>query len=177
VLPDFFAGTDLPVRAVLPELLAALDTGGATVLVAPPGSGKTTLVPLALAGRVSGRVVVAEPRRVAARARRMAALVGGEVGGAVGYSVRGDSRCAPSTRVEVVTTGLLVARLRRDPELPDVGAVILDECHERHLDSDLALAFTVDVVHAEKYVGAGQGRFGFEYRSCSFRGVLLAHRH
>lgn len=145
--PDVCAGTDLPVRAVLPALLAALDPGGVAVLVAPPGSGKTTLVPLALAGRVPGRIVVAEPRRVAARAaaRRMAALVGGDVGGAVGYSVRGDTRAGPSTRVEVVTTGLLVARLQRDPELPGVGAVILDECHERHLDSDLALAFTVDV--------------------------------
>ena len=145
--PDVSAGADLPVRAVLPALLAALDQHGAAVLVAPPGSGKTTLVPLALADRVSGRIVVAEPRRVAARAaaRRMAALVGGEVGGAVGYSVRGDTRVSPATRVEVVTTGLLVARLQRDPELPGVGAVILDECHERHLDSDLALAFAVDV--------------------------------
>lgn len=145
--PDVCAGTDLPVRAVLPELLAALDQGGVAVLVAPPGSGKTTLVPLALADRIPGRIVVAEPRRVAARAaaRRMAALVGGDVGDVVGYSVRGDTRAGPSTRVEVVTTGLLVARLQRDPELPGVGAVILDECHERHLDSDLALAFTVDV--------------------------------
>jgi ATP-dependent helicase HrpB len=149
VLPDsdLSPGADLPVRAVLPAVLSALDTYGSGVLVAPPGSGKTTLVPLALADRVPGRIVVAEPRRVAARAaaRRMAALVGGDVGGAVGYSVRGDSRTGPSTRVEVVTTGLLVARLQRDPELPGVGAVILDECHERQLDSDLALAFTVDV--------------------------------
>src|SRR2546423_7651519 len=145
--PDISADADLPVRAVLPALLAALDGGGAAVLVAPPGSGKTTLVPLALAGRSAGRIVVAEPRRVAVRAaaRRMAALIGGDVGDAVGYSVRGDTRSGPSTRVEVVTTGLLVARLQRDPELPGVDAVILDECHERHLDSDLALAFAVDV--------------------------------
>ena len=145
--PETSPGTDLPVRAVLPSVLAALDDSGAAVLVAPPGSGKTTLVPLALAGRVPGRIIVAEPRRVAARAaaRRMAALIGGEVGAAVGYSVRGDSRVGRTTRVEVVTTGLLVARLQRDPELPGVGAVILDECHERHLDSDLALAFAVDV--------------------------------
>src|SRR5204862_3964793 len=81
--PDLPAGVDLPVRAVLPAVLAAVAAGGTAVLVAPPGSGKTTLVPLAVAGRVPGRVVVAEPRRVAARAaaRRMAALVGGEVGG------------------------------------------------------------------------------------------------
>jgi ATP-dependent helicase HrpB len=141
------AGSDLPVREVLPALLAALDRAGTAVLVAPPGAGKTTLVPLAVAGRVPGRVVVAEPRRVAARAaaRRMAALIGGSVGDAVGYSVRGDSRSGAATRVEVVTTGLLVARLQRDPELPGVDAVILDECHERHLDSDLALAFALDV--------------------------------
>jgi ATP-dependent helicase HrpB len=145
--PDLPAGVDLPVRAVLPAVLAAVTAGGTAVLVAPPGSGKTTLVPLAVAGRVPGRVVVAEPRRVAARAaaRRMAALVGGEVGAEVGYSVRGESRCGPATRVEVVTTGLLVARLQRDPDLPGVGAVLLDECHERQLDADLALAFTIDV--------------------------------
>jgi ATP-dependent helicase HrpB len=145
--PEVSPDADLPVRAVLPELLAALESPGVAVLVAPPGAGKTTLVPLAVAGQVTGRVVVAEPRRVAARAaaRRMATLVGGEVGGAVGYSVRGDSRTGPATRVEVVTTGLLVARLQRDPELAGVAAVMLDECHERHLDSDLALAFTTDV--------------------------------
>ncbi|HYN96578.1 MAG TPA: helicase-related protein, partial [Pilimelia sp.] len=149
MLPDLDAlgGPDLPVRSVLPALRAALTEAGAAVLVAPPGSGKTTLVPLALAGDFPGRVIVAEPRRVAARAaaRRMAALVGDEVGGLVGYSVRGDSRHGPATRVEVVTTGLLVARLHADPELPGVSAVILDECHERQLDADLALAFGVDV--------------------------------
>jgi ATP-dependent helicase HrpB len=145
--PGASAGSDLPVRDALPALLAAIGRAGAAVLVAPPGAGKTTLVPLAIAGRVPGRVVVAEPRRVAARAaaRRMAALVGGTVGDAVGYAVRGESRSGAATRVEVVTTGLLVARLQRDPELPGVDAVILDECHERHLDSDLALAFALDV--------------------------------
>ncbi|GAB7190420.1 ATP-dependent helicase HrpB [Kineococcus sp. NUM-3379] len=140
-------GTDLPVRAVLPDLLGALAADGAAVLVAPPGTGKTTLVPLALAGAVAGAVVVAEPRRVAARAaaRRMAALLGEDVGGRVGYSVRGDSRRSAATRVEVVTTGVLLRRLQRDPELPGVAAVVLDEVHERHLDADLALAFAVDV--------------------------------
>ncbi|MBT8226617.1 MAG: ATP-dependent helicase HrpB [Dactylosporangium sp.] len=139
--------TDLPVRAVLAELLTAVHSAGTAVLVAPPGTGKTTLVPLALAGAVTGRVLVAEPRRVAARAAaaRMAELVGGPVGAAVGYSVRGERRVRASTRVEVVTTGLLVARLQRDPDLPGVDAVVIDECHERHLDSDLALAFAVDV--------------------------------
>jgi ATP-dependent helicase HrpB len=132
---------------VLPALDTALTRAGTAVLVAPPGTGKTTLVPLAVAGRVPGRVVVAEPRRVAARAaaRRMAALLGEPVGGSVGYSVRGDSRRSDATRVEVVTTGLLVRRLQADPELPGVSAVVLDECHERQLDTDLALAFTLDV--------------------------------
>jgi ATP-dependent helicase HrpB len=145
--PDAGRGTDLPVRGVLRQLLAALDTAGAAVLVAPPGTGKTTLVPLAMADRFAGRIVVAEPRRVAARAaaRRMASLLGEEVGGSIGYTVRGETRVGPATRVEVVTTGILVRRLQRDPDLPGTGAVVLDECHERHLDSDLALAFCVDV--------------------------------
>jgi len=137
---------DLPVRAALPELTAALGERGAAVLVAPPGTGKTTLVPLALAGSLDGRVLVAEPRRVAVRAaaQRMAWLLGEPVGGRIGYAIRGERRTGPGTRVEVVTTGLLVARLQRDPELAGVGAVVLDECHERHLDTDLALAFAVD---------------------------------
>ncbi|MFC3990232.1 ATP-dependent helicase HrpB [Actinoplanes siamensis] len=136
---------DLPVRDLLPEVSATLSGAGAAVLVAPPGTGKTTLVPLALAG--DGRVLVAEPRRVAARAaaRRMAALLGEQVGERVGYAVRGDRRVSRRTVVEVVTTGLLVRRLQRDPELAGATAVILDECHERHLDSDLALAFLVEV--------------------------------
>ncbi|SCF27603.1 ATP-dependent helicase HrpB [Micromonospora viridifaciens] len=137
---------DLPVRAVLPALAEALRAAGTAVLVAPPGTGKTTLAPLAVAGEVAGRVVVAEPRRVAARAaaHRMAALLGERVGGRIGYAVRGERRVGPDTRVEVVTTGLLVRRLQHDPELPGVGAVLLDECHERQLDADLALAFSVD---------------------------------
>ncbi|MCM3882195.1 DEAD/DEAH box helicase, partial [Frankia sp. R82] len=158
MLPDLtVAGADLPVRAALPALVAALTAhdqhgsggaGGAAVLVAPPGTGKTTLVPLALADHVPGRVLVVEPRRIAVRAaaRRMASLAGGrEVGGAVGYTIRGERRAGPSTRVEVVTTGVLVRRLQRDPELPGTDAVILDECHERSLDADLALAFLLDV--------------------------------
>ncbi|MER5701510.1 ATP-dependent helicase HrpB [Micromonospora sp. NPDC002296] len=136
---------DLPVRPVLPALLDALRAAGGAVLVAPPGTGKTTLAPLAVAGAVAGRVVIAQPRRVAARAaaHRMAALLGERVGDRIGYAVRGERRVGPATRVEVVTTGLLVRRLHHDPELPGVGAVLLDECHERQLDADLALAFTV----------------------------------
>ncbi|MBO4163390.1 ATP-dependent helicase HrpB [Micromonospora antibiotica] len=137
---------DLPVRPALPPLLRALTGTGSAVLVAPPGTGKTTLAPLAVADGVPGRVLVAQPRRVAARAaaRRIADLLGERVGDRVGYAVRGDRRVGPATRIEVVTTGLLVRRLLRDPELPGVDAVLLDECHERQLDADLALAFTVE---------------------------------
>ncbi|MEH1056570.1 ATP-dependent helicase HrpB [Micromonospora sp. CPCC 206171] len=136
----------LPVSPVLPALVAALAEAGGAVLVAPPGTGKTTLAPFAVADRVDGRVVVAQPRRLAARAaaRRMADLLGERVGGRVGYAVRGERRVGPGTRIEVVTTGLLVRRLHHDPELPGVGAVLLDEVHERQLDADLALAFAVD---------------------------------
>ncbi|WP_329624074.1 ATP-dependent helicase HrpB [Streptomyces sp. NBC_01255] len=141
----------LPVRHAVPELLTALAERGTAVLHAPPGTGKTTLVPLALAGLIGDgpkrRVLVAEPRRMAVRAaaRRMAWLLGEEVGGTVGFSVRGERRVGPATRIEVVTTGLLLQRLQRDPELAGVDVVLLDECHERHLDADTALAFLVDV--------------------------------
>ncbi|MCX4980238.1 ATP-dependent helicase HrpB [Streptomyces sp. NBC_00572] len=141
----------LPVRHAVPELLAALDRRGTAVLSAPPGTGKTTLVPLALAGLIGDgprrRVLVAEPRRMAVRAaaRRMAWLLGEEVGSTVGFSVRGERRTGPSTRVEVVTTGILLQRLQRDQELAGVDVVLLDECHERHLDADTAMAFLVDV--------------------------------
>ncbi|MEU4250969.1 ATP-dependent helicase HrpB [Amycolatopsis sp. NPDC026612] len=138
---------DLPVRSVLPDVLAALEAHGTAVLVAPPGTGKTTLVPLALASDGTGRVVVAEPRRLAARAAaaRMAAILGEPVGETVGYAVRGDRKVSARTRIEVVTSGLLVRRVQGDPELPGVSTVLLDECHERHLDADLLLALLLDV--------------------------------
>lgn len=141
----------LPVRSALPDLTAALDGPGTAVLVAPPGTGKTTLVPLVLAGLVGGgparRVVVAEPRRIAARAaaRRMAWLLGEKPGVSVGHTVRGERVVGPHTRVEVVTTGVLLQRLQRDQELAGVDVVVLDECHERHLDADTAAAFLWDV--------------------------------
>ncbi|WP_410644126.1 ATP-dependent helicase HrpB [Amycolatopsis sp. lyj-346] len=138
---------DLPVRSVLPDVVAALAERGTAVLVAPPGTGKTTLVPLALAAAAEGRVVVAEPRRLAARAAaaRMAAILGEPVGETVGYAVRGDRKVSARTRIEVVTSGLLVRRVQGDPELPGVSTVLLDECHERHLDADLLLALLLDV--------------------------------
>ncbi|CAM5672501.1 ATP-dependent helicase HrpB [Streptomyces purpurascens] len=141
----------LPVRGALPALDDALEGHGTAVLVAPPGTGKTTLVPLALAGLLGEgperRVIVAEPRRIAARAaaRRMAWLLGEKPGGSVGYTVRGERVVGRHTRVEVVTTGVLVQRLQRDQELTGVDVVVLDECHERHLDADTAAAFLWDV--------------------------------
>ena len=141
----------LPVREALPGLTGALDERGTAVLVAPPGTGKTTLVPLALAGLLGEgprrRVVVAEPRRIAARAaaRRMAWLLGEKPGGSVGFTVRGERVAGPHTRVEVVTTGVLLQRVQRDQELSGVDVVVLDECHERHLDADTTAAFLWDV--------------------------------
>ncbi|MFI0348840.1 ATP-dependent helicase HrpB [Actinomadura sp. 9N407] len=145
---------DLPVRAAVPALIAALAGRGVAVLSAPPGTGKTTFVPLALAGLVpdlppgpgpAGKVIVVEPRRLAARAaaRRMAWSLGERVGRSVGVTVRGEHR--PGSLIEVVTTGVLLQRLQREPELDGVATVILDECHERHLDADTALAFMLDV--------------------------------
>ncbi|MFF7456652.1 ATP-dependent helicase HrpB [Kitasatospora sp. NPDC008115] len=146
------AWRELPVRSALPALAEALEEHGAAVLAAPPGTGKTTLVPLALAGLLDSgapvrRVLVAEPRRLAVRAaaRRMAWLLGSTVGAEVGFTVRGERRVGPDTVVEVVTTGVLLQRLQRDQELTGVDVVVLDECHERHLDADTALAFLLDV--------------------------------
>jgi ATP-dependent helicase HrpB len=133
---------DLPIVAVLPELTSKLREHGTAILVAPPGTGKTTVVPLVL----DGRVIVAEPRRLAARAAaaRMASLLGEPVGRTVGYAVRGDRKTSKDTRIEVVTSGLLVRRIQHDPELSGVDIVLLDECHERHLDADLLLALLND---------------------------------
>ncbi|WP_141746039.1 helicase-related protein, partial [Streptomyces sp. EN27] len=141
----------LPVRTAVPALRHALDDRGVAVLCAPPGTGKTTLVPLALAGLTGEgpvrRVLVAEPRRIAARAaaRRMAWLLGERPGERVGFTVRGERVVGRGTVVEVVTTGVLLQRLQRDQELSGVDAVIIDECHERHLDADTVAAFLLDV--------------------------------
>lgn len=136
----------LPIDDALPALLSALATGTDAVLQAPPGAGKTTRVPLALLDQpwaASGRIIMLEPRRLAARgaARRMAQMLGEEVGQTVGYRVRMDSRVSAATRIEVVTEGIFLRRLQSDPSLDGVSAVLFDEFHERSLDADLALAF------------------------------------
>lgn len=137
----------LPIDAILPELISALQKAGRAVLQAPPGAGKTTRVPLALLPEVAGRILMLEPRRLAARAaaERMAQTLGEDVGATVGYRVRGDSAVGPDTRIEVVTEGILTRMLQDDPELPGIGAVIFDEFHERSLNADLGLALTWEV--------------------------------
>jgi ATP-dependent helicase HrpB len=140
----------LPVTEALPDLLATLDDGRPAVLVAPPGAGKTTLVPLALLDapwRGDGRILMLEPRRLATRAAaaRMAALLGEAVGGTIGYRTRLDAAASAATRVEVVTEGLLLRRLQADPGLEGVACVILDEVHERSVEADLALALCLDL--------------------------------
>ncbi|MCX7644031.1 MAG: ATP-dependent helicase HrpB [Rhodobacteraceae bacterium] len=136
--------TPLPIEAALPELLGALRAAGRAVLQAPPGAGKTTRVPLALleAGLAPGRIVMLEPRRLAARAaaERMAEMLGEAAGGTVGYRIRGETRSSAATRIEVVTEGILTRMLQSDPALEGVGAVLFDEFHERSLHADLGLA-------------------------------------
>jgi ATP-dependent helicase HrpB len=142
--------TGLPVEEALPALRAALSEGSSAVLVAPPGAGKTTLVPLVLreeAWARGGKLLVLEPRRVAARAaaRRMAESLGESLGQTIGLATRLDRAHSAATRVEVVTEGLLVRRMQSDPGLEGVAAVIFDEAHERHLDTDLGLALCLDL--------------------------------
>ncbi|MGL6181985.1 MAG: DEAD/DEAH box helicase, partial [Aestuariivirga sp.] len=139
-----------PVDAIVPQLGAALSRGRAALLVAEPGAGKTTRVPLLLLDQpwLDGRkIVMLEPRRLAARAaaRRMAETLGEDVGGTVGYAVRLDRKISARTRIEVVTEGILTRRLQTDPELSGVGLVIFDEFHERSLDGDFGLALTLDI--------------------------------
>ncbi|MGD9703879.1 MAG: ATP-dependent helicase HrpB [Acidimicrobiia bacterium] len=143
------SGTAASLDAALPALRSALaPEGGSAVLVAPPGTGKTTIVPLALLDEpwaATGRILVLEPRRLATRAaaRRMAWLRGEEVGDTVGFRTRDERRVGPRTRIEVVTEGILTRRLQRDPELPGVALVVFDEVHERNLQTDLGMAFAL----------------------------------
>jgi ATP-dependent helicase HrpB len=163
----------LPVDAILPEMIASLKRSPNLVIEAPPGAGKTTRVPPALLEIVSGEVVVLEPRRIAARlaARRVAWEIGEPVGQTIGYQVRFEEAVSSRTRVRFVTEGVLTRRLLSDPTLKGVGAVVLDEFHERHLESDLALALlkrlqqtrtdlriivmsaTLDTSHVAEYLG------------------------
>ena len=141
---------NLPVTEALPRLLDALRAGSSAVLVAPPGAGKTTLVPLALLDetwRGDGRILLLEPRRLAARAsaRRMAELLGEEPGGTIGYAMRMESKVGPKTRILVVTEGVLARMILDDPELAGISAVLFDEFHERSLDGDFGLALALDV--------------------------------
>ena len=142
----------LPIDDVLPQVITALRGAGRVVLQAPPGAGKTTRVPLAMldANLTKGRILMLEPRRLAARAaaERMAATLGQEVGQTVGYRVRGASAISKDTRIEVVTEGILTRMLQGDPDLPGVGAVIFDEFHERSLNADLGLALCLEVAGA-----------------------------
>src|SRR5687768_6049368 len=139
----------LPIEDGIGDLRAALADRGAAVLQAPPGTGKSTVVPLRLLDEpwLAGRIVMLEPRRLATRAtaRRMAHLLGEEVGATVGYRTRDERRVGRDARVEVVTEGILTRRLQQDPSLPGTAVVIFDEVHERNLSADLALALTLDV--------------------------------
>src|SRR5215470_1457022 len=139
----------LPIDAALPELTAALRARNAAVLVAPPGAGKTTRVPLVLAEEpwAKGTILVLEPRRLAARAAaaRMASTLAEPVGATVGYRVRLGSKVSRTTRIEVVTEGIFTRRLLDDPMLAGVAALLFDEFHERSLDADLGLALALDV--------------------------------
>ncbi len=139
---------DLPIIDVLPEVRAALARTGAAVLIAPPGAGKTTAIAPDLIGEdwCSGQIILTSPRRVAARAaaERMAEMLGEKPGETVGYMTRLDSKVSGRTRILIVTEAILVNRLVDDPELPGVSAILFDEAHERHLDSDLGLALALE---------------------------------
>lgn len=144
--------TRLPIDDAIPELLNALKANGRAVLQAPPGAGKTTRVPLAMleAGLCDGKIIMLEPRRLAARAaaERMAETLGQRAGETVGYRVRGDAKTSKTTQIEVVTEGILTRMLQSEPDLPGVGAVIFDEFHERSLNADLGLALCLEVTGA-----------------------------
>ncbi|MEC8195158.1 MAG: ATP-dependent helicase HrpB, partial [Pseudomonadota bacterium] len=144
--------TQLPIHDALAPLISALRDTGRAVLQAPPGAGKTTVVPLAMleANLTKGRILMLEPRRLAARAaaERMAQTLGETAGQTVGYRVRGESKTSQFTRIEVVTEGILTRMIQSDPELSGIGAVIFDEFHERSLNADLGLALCLEICDA-----------------------------
>ena len=150
-LPGSYNGRmEFPIAPLLPAIGTSLATHPRLVLEAPPGAGKTTQVPLALldASWLAGRrIVMLEPRRVAARsaAMFMAGQLGEEVGQTVGYRIRFENRVSARTRIEVVTEGILTRMIQDDPELEGIGALLLNEFHERHLAADLGLALALDV--------------------------------
>ncbi|MGH7247973.1 MAG: DEAD/DEAH box helicase, partial [Pseudomonadota bacterium] len=140
----------LPIDAALPDLTAALRANNAAVLVAPPGAGKTTRAPLALAAEEwakARRILVLEPRRLAARAaaQRMAQTLGERVGDTVGLRVRFGSKISRRTRIEIITEGIFTRYIIDDPMLDGIAAVLFDEFHERSLDADFGLALGLDV--------------------------------
>ena len=143
---------ELPIHDAIPALIDALRGPGRAVLQAPPGAGKTTIVPLEMlrAGLTGGRIVMLEPRRLAARAaaERMAETLGERVGATVGYRIRGAAKVSRATRIEVVTEGILTRMIQSEPDLPGIGAVIFDEFHERSLNADLGLALCLEVAGA-----------------------------
>ncbi|MEO0959592.1 MAG: DEAD/DEAH box helicase, partial [Pseudomonadota bacterium] len=143
----------LPIDEALPALLEVFSAGNTAVLAAPPGAGKTTRVPRALARAswaAEGRILVLEPRRVAARAaaERIAAEAGDRPGGFAGWRIRGESRVSAGTRVEVVTEGILTRMLQSDPALSGIAAIVFDEVHERSIHADLGLALAREVQEA-----------------------------
>src|SRR6266849_5108537 len=145
--------TPLPIDSALSSLTAALRARNAAVLVAPPGAGKTTRVPLVLANEpwaAGKKILVLEPRRLAARAAaaRMAKTLGEKVGDTVGYRVRFGTMVSKRTRIEVITEGVFTGLIQDDPSLDGVGAVLFDEFHERSLDADLGLALARDAQQA-----------------------------
>ncbi len=160
----------LPIAAVLPALVAALDAGPNAVLVAPPGAGKTTAVAPALLDRpwCTGRILLLQPRRIAARAaaERIAELAGEAVGGRIGYATRLDSRQSAATRLLVVTQGIFLSMIQADPELAGVSAVLFDEVHERSADGDFGLALALDA----------QGGFRPELRILAMSATLEGQR-
>ncbi|MBT5185234.1 MAG: ATP-dependent helicase HrpB [Kordiimonadaceae bacterium] len=140
----------LPIYEIIPKLKKILSEKGSLVLQAPPGAGKTTIVPLEVLNETllgSQKIIMLEPRRLAARAaaKRMADTLGEKVGETVGYRVRMESKVGPRTRIEVVTEGVFIRKLQNDPELKGIGLVIFDEFHERSIDTDLGLALSLDV--------------------------------